>query len=383
MQFPEKILIVTRNLPPLVGGMERLNWHMADELSKYAETHVIGPGEAERMKPENVGFSGIPLKPLWRFLLHAGWQAICKARKWKPDVILAGSGLTAPIALLAARLYGARAVAYVHGLDISVNHPVYRTLWLPAIRRLDRVIANSSPTAELAEKAGVAKERIGIVHPGVKLPERPQTQETIDHFLQENRLNGKKILLSVGRLTSRKGLREFVQLALPIIISREPDAILVVVGDAPTDSLHAEIQTPQSIQAVADAVGVGEHLRFLGVITDPAKLATAYQASSVHIFPVRHIPGDPEGFGMVAIEAAAHGLPTVAFATGGVVDAVKSGVSGELTHPGDYEQLANLACQILTAPPIAEGMSTFVHNLSWESFGDQIYQQFTKSAAAE
>lgn len=29
-----KVLIITRNLPPLVGGMERLNWHMADELSK-------------------------------------------------------------------------------------------------------------------------------------------------------------------------------------------------------------------------------------------------------------------------------------------------------------------------------------------------------------
>ena len=37
------ILIVTRNLPPLVGGMERLNWHIADELSRHAEVHVIGP----------------------------------------------------------------------------------------------------------------------------------------------------------------------------------------------------------------------------------------------------------------------------------------------------------------------------------------------------
>lgn len=32
-----RILLITRNLPPLVGGMERLNWHMADELSQAAE----------------------------------------------------------------------------------------------------------------------------------------------------------------------------------------------------------------------------------------------------------------------------------------------------------------------------------------------------------
>jgi phosphatidylinositol alpha-1,6-mannosyltransferase len=39
----QRILIITRNLPPLVGGMERLNWHMADELSQYAKVRVVGP----------------------------------------------------------------------------------------------------------------------------------------------------------------------------------------------------------------------------------------------------------------------------------------------------------------------------------------------------
>lgn len=39
-----RILIVTRNLPPLVGGMERLNWHMAEELAKVAEVRVRRDG---------------------------------------------------------------------------------------------------------------------------------------------------------------------------------------------------------------------------------------------------------------------------------------------------------------------------------------------------
>ena len=38
-----RILHITRNLPPLVGGMERLNWHIADELSRRAQVQVIGP----------------------------------------------------------------------------------------------------------------------------------------------------------------------------------------------------------------------------------------------------------------------------------------------------------------------------------------------------
>jgi len=374
----QKILIVTRNLPPLVGGMERLNWHMADELSEYADVHLIGPSEAEAPKPQRVKFYAAPLKPLWRFLLLAGWQAMRQARNWKPDIILAGSGLTAPIALIAARLCGAQAAAYVHGLDIAVTHPIYRALWIPAIRRLDRVIANSTLTAELAKQAGVRADKIRIVHPGVTLPEHPQPQEDINLFLQTNKLTDNTILLSVGRLTTRKGLREFVQHALPAIVEARPDAMLVVIGDAPSDSLRAEVQTLQSIQAVADAAGVGQHIHFLGIITDAAKLACAYECAALHVFPVRSLPGDPEGFGMVAIEAAAHGTPSVAFATGGVIDAISEGQSGRLVASHDYHALAQAVLQVLNNAPALwrANAATFAQRFAWPVFGQKIRAAF-------
>ncbi|RMD68618.1 MAG: glycosyltransferase family 1 protein, partial [Gammaproteobacteria bacterium] len=37
------VLVVTRNLPPLVGGMERLMWNLIDQLRQRARVHVIGP----------------------------------------------------------------------------------------------------------------------------------------------------------------------------------------------------------------------------------------------------------------------------------------------------------------------------------------------------
>jgi len=64
-----RILLITRNLPPLVGGMERLNWHMAEELSKQANVHIIGPSGAAALKPEASTLSEAPLKPLPLFLL--------------------------------------------------------------------------------------------------------------------------------------------------------------------------------------------------------------------------------------------------------------------------------------------------------------------------
>ena len=369
-----RILHITRNLPPLVGGMERLNWHIADELSRHAQVQLIGPSGSAAQRPAAVPVTEVPLRPLPRFLLASAWQAVAVARRFQPHIVLAGSGLTAPAAWLAARASGARAHVYLHGLDAAVQHPAYRAVWHPAIRRMDGVIANSQPTAELARNLGVAAEKIRIVHPGVTLPTAPQSATALQDFRQRHQLGNKRLLLSVGRLTTRKGLREFVQQALPAIVQAAPDTLLVVVGDAPADSLHASVQTRASIQAVADAAGIGQHLRFLGVITDPQELACAYESATLHIFPVRHLPGDPEGFGMVAIEAAAHGLPTVAFATGGIVDAVAEGKSGHLVAPGDYRSLAQAALQILTDDPGAwqPRARSFAAQFAWPVMGQKL-----------
>lgn len=369
-----RILLVTRNLPPLVGGMERLNWHMAQELAKVADVRVIGPSGSAAVAPPGIVVREAPLRPLWSFLLRARALARREARAWQPDVVLAGSGLTAPLARAAARQCAAKAWVYVHGLDVAVRHPVYRAVWLRAIRRADGVIANSRATAELCRGIGVAPDRLGIVHPGVDLPAAPSSAEVAAReaaaFRSLHRLGAGPLLLSVGRLSTRKGLREFVAEALPRIVAAQPDAMLLVVGEAPSHALHAQAQTRESIQAVADTAGVGSHLCFLGQISD-GQLSAVYTVADVHVFPIRSVPGDIEGFGMVAVEAAAHGLPTVAFATGGVVDAVAEGQSGRLVAPGDYAAFADAVLQVLANGEGAwrVGAQRFAERFAWPTFG--------------
>lgn len=376
---PTKILLITRNLPPLVGGMERLNWHMADELSKYAEVRVIGPGGSAAGKPDNIELTEAPLKPLPLFLVITFLQGLWLALRWRPDAILAGSGLTAPSAWLLSRLCGAKSAAYLHGFDITVDNAIYRRFWRSTFKRLDQVIVNSTPTRNLALTAGVPPNKLSIVFPGVSIPGTRQPEGNIEAFKRQYGLTGKKILLSVGRLTTRKALREFVEFSLPEIVKEQPDSVLVVVGGTPKNSLGAGIQSVESIQAKAEACGVGEHIKFIGVITEPVALATAYEAADVHVFPVRHIPDDPEGFGMVAIEAAAHGLQTVAFATGGVVDAVKKEQSGYLVPINDYSQFSKRVIWSIKNPLDRIILSEFAKQFEWSVFGRGVITALPKT----
>lgn len=382
-----RVLLITRNLPPLVGGMERLNWHMADELAKQAEVQVIGPRGAAALAPKSVTLTEAPLKPLPLFLLISFLKGLWIITRKKPDIILAGSGLTAPIAWLLSKLCGARSAAYLHGFDITVDNGIYRKLWRPTFRKLDRVIVNSTPTQELALAAGVSQHKITTVHPGVSLPDKPQPEDRILAFREQHGLIGKKILLSVGRLTSRKGLREFVERSLPSIIQAEPEAMLVVIGEAPQNSLGASIQTEESIKAQAEDSGVPHYIKFLGSVSNES-LSVAYEAADVHVFPIRHIANNPEGFGMVAIEAAAHGLPTVAFATGGVIDAVGNGTSGHLIESENYNEFSQQVVNLLQQSIPAKTIQNFSQTFSWCNFGGNIWdslavhqvQQFERQA---
>tara|TARA_R110000850_G_scaffold213377_1_gene339360 strand:- start:12605 stop:13696 length:1092 start_codon:yes stop_codon:yes gene_type:complete len=353
--------------------MERLNWHMADELSRQTSVRVIGPKGAAVLKPKGIALTEVPLKPVSLFLLTSFLQGVWLGLCWKPDVILAGSGLTAPIAWLLSKLFRARSAVYLHGFDITVNHVLYRRIWRPTFKKLDKIIVNSAPTQALAVEAGVCQTQISIIYPGVSIPAAPQPEEKITEFKKQHDLTDNKILLSVGRLTTRKGLREFVQHALPNIVKVEPTATLLVIGESPKQSLGASIQTMESIKAQAEKSGVSGNIKFLGVITDRDHLATAYEAADVHVFPVRCIADDPEGFGMVAIEAAAHGVPSVAFATGGVVDAISSGKSGLLVEPGNYSALTQNVLAALASPESWKiETKAFARSFGWQSFGEQI-----------
>lgn len=365
-------MLVSRNLPPLQGGMERLNQHLVHELGQVCDMVIVGPHGAECYFPDVLSVVDCSASPISKFLVCASVQAVRAARRFRPSLILAGSGANAMPAWLAAGATGARWGIYLHGLDILADNYLYQKLMLPIIRKADFYLVNSNATAHVAGKAGIPDERINILHPGVKCPEAIPTADAVNNWKRSVGLDGRKVLLAVGRLTRRKGLVQFIEKALPAIVEKYPTATLTIVGSEPKNAINKDATGFAALKSVARATGVQEYVGFLGSVDD-ASLSLAYCAASLHVFPVLELPGDMEGFGMVSIEAAAHGRPTVAFHAGGVADAICPGVSGDLVPPGDYVQFSKSCVDWLEKSAdlsTQEACRRFARQFDWAEFGE-------------
>lgn len=367
-----RTLLVTRNFPPLVGGMERLNQCIFSALAAQGEAALVGPTGCSAHAPTATRIVEVPPRPLSRFLLRGALAAWRTARSFRPRLVLAGSGLTAPHAWLGARCVGARHAVYVHGLDLVARHWLYQAVWLPSIRAADVVVANSRHTAALAIAKGVSSERIRVVNPGTAVP--PHVAVDRDALRAASGFGSGPLLLAVGRLTERKGLVPFVRDALPRLVARHPALELLIVGSDAVDALQGRPGSERArIERAAADSGVADHVRLLGGLDD-AQLQSLFGCVDLHVFPVQDLPGDVEGFGMVALEAAAHGVPSVGFAVGGVPDAVEQGVSGELVRAGDTDALVEAIDRWLAKPQaeVVANCRAFAERNSWAEFGRRL-----------
>jgi glycosyltransferase involved in cell wall biosynthesis len=186
----------------------------------------------------------------------------------------------------------------------------------------DEVIAVSEAVRRSTrQRLGV--RRIALVPNAVDL-ERFARANAVDRTRLRAELGvgaGEMLLLAVGRLHPQKGHR-YAILALRSLLDAEVPARLAVVGQGP---LAAELQ------ALADAEGVGERFRLLGVRDDVPELL---QACDVFVFPSLG-----EGLPVALIEAMAAGRACVASNIPAIAELVEDDRTGLLVTPGDVRGL--------------------------------------------
>lgn len=153
------------------------------------------------------------------------------------------------------------------------------------------------------------------------------------------------VILFVGRIQPLKGPDVAIR-ALHAL--GRSDALLLIVGGA--SGSDGDTETERAHQLV-DELGLHDQVRF--VAPQPHHiLSTYYRSADVVVVPSRS-----ESFGLVALEAAACGIPVVASAVGGLLSLVDDGETGFLVPDRDPTRFAKAIGQILDEPLLAESMS--------------------------
>ena len=256
-------------------------------------------------------------------------------------------------------------VVTVHGADVYQHFRVGGAVARRAKTVLGsaaEVMANSSAVAGLL--AGVVMpERLSVVLNGTTGLGRAVEPAT-------DYLPGEPLVLTVGYLIERKGIRELIA-ALGRLRADGRRVNLAVVGDGPLRG---------ALAAQAEADGVADAVHFLGRVPHERVLALMARAD---LFA---LPSWDEAFGLVYTEAMAQGTPVIAGKGEGPEDFVVDGVSGYLTPVRDAGALAGIIAEVLDDPAAAAAVGAAgkaaALALNWERNARLTYGVYERALSA-
>jgi D-inositol-3-phosphate glycosyltransferase len=241
----------------------------------------------------------------------------------------------------------------------------------------DAITASCAAEADdLVSHYGADRSRIELVPPGVLHAFFSPGDRTAAR-LAVGIEPGRPTLLFVGRIQPLKGLDVAVE-ALALLRGRHPGAQLVVVGGASGADGPGEVARTHELVArrgLADAVQFVEpqphHM-----------LSTWYRAADVVVVPSRS-----ESFGLVALEAAACGVPVVAADVGGLRTLVEPGRTGYLVSGRDPAGYAAAIARVLDAPAhaatLARGASSMAAGYRWSTTAARLRRLYADLAARQ
>lgn len=327
------------------------------EIPGWREHDVAAPYpvlRTELLRPREFPAPASRLHGLWRYLtidIPLKLRVFCEARRiikeHSIDVVCIGelnSGSWLGIAC--KRFLGCKMINYIHGEEVTTvsEHRFFGQHRKRYLRSADAVVAVSDFTRQaLMRLMKVPAEKITLIHNGVDT-ERFTPGVRNEALMHRHRLDGKKIILTVGRIVPRKGLDTVIR-ALPQILEQAPDAHYVVVGGGDYRTI---------LEHIAEETGVADHVTFAGRVAEE-ELVDYYRLCDMFAMPNRDMPdGDTEGFGLVFLEANACGKPVVGGRAGGAVEAVRDGENGLLVDGWSIDDVAEAISRLLTDAELYE-----------------------------
>ena len=371
------MVLVTERFPPDVGGSPVLFGNIYTRLGDTALTVLRnGTVVSERMDgalrmitvPMTGGHWGVSSLASLRRYRRMTARLVAECRRC-PAVIHCGRTLPEGLAALASTWLGSSARFLCWALGEELQYARSSRELTVLLRRVHRaasaIVAISRSTADALDALHVPREKVHLVHPGVHADRF--VRATGGRAIRERYVRDREMLMvTVGRLQRRKGHDLTIE-AMASLRDEFPLLRYLIVGDG---------EERTRLEAAVDAAGLRGRVHFAGAVSENA-LPDYYAAADLFVHPNRIDGHDVEGFGIVFLEAAAAGLPTIGGANGGSADAVEDGVTGLLVKGTDVAELASAMRTLASSETLRRrmgeaGRERATRHFTWERAAAQV-----------
>ena len=317
-------LIVTRSFPPELGGMQNLMWGLTKEMSKdfmikvfadYQENHI------EFDKKENFSIERVGGIKFLRKIRKA--QLINEFLKEnKVQGIIADHWKSLELIKTDKKKY-----CLIHGKEI--NHPKGSYLnkrVIKVLNNVDKIIANSEYTKNLAINIGVNQEKIKVINPGIN-PVKELNKRSLEKVESLLKIKTPR-LITVSRFDKRKN-HEKVIMALRNLKQQYPNIVYICVGYGNEE---------ENLKKLVQELDLNSQVMFFKDISDELKNSLLAK-SDIFVMPSIIHKTSVEGFGIAYVEAAQYSVPSLGGNDGGASDAIEHNKTGLICDGNNLDDI--------------------------------------------
>ena len=353
-----KFLLITPFYRPGVGGSARLLQDITDHINATGHRmDVLTYGDSR--SSENREFDEKQTYKIFRIRPQSGagmsslimfFTLLRLMMIGRYDRIL--SGVAFPSAVLAyavSKLLGTPYFVYSYAEDVTCVKDSERkkTFLARALNHARQILVISKFTVNEIKALGVSDRNITLMPPGIEVSRyQGVSGQSIAAMRARFHLQDKRILLTLARLTTRKGHDNIIK-ALPRICAQYPDLHYLIIGYG----------DPEPLLTLASAEGIRDRVTIVDHVTD-AELPIVFHMCDIFAMVSRWDPNsrEVEGFGIVYLEAAACGKPCVAGSHGGCPDAVADKVTGFIVDPTSVKEIECALSALMSDPEASRTM---------------------------
>ncbi len=353
-------LITTRNFPPDVGGMQFLMLGVAKALVRHGPVKVYADDFKNSDNfDKSLDFSVERIKGIKFLAKYRKATQIQNFISSKKDLRAIISDHWKSIEKLPLNFCNNNKIlCFIHGKEINHNIGTHvHTRMIKSLNKSFKIIANSKFTKNLAIEKNISPNKIHVINPGIDFKNDIEDKDI--ELAKKNLKDSFPVIITISRLEPRKSIDK-VLLSIKNLKSNYEKLKYLIIGDG---------EEYKNLNNIVNNLKLNDSVEFIRNTSQSYKNALL-KYSNIFVMPSVQDGRSIEGFGIVFLEAAKFGVPSIGGIQGGASDIIQDGKSGLLCDGSQQSEIYKALLKMLKNKVYVEmgkQAENFSKDFSWEN----------------